>query len=235
MSNIYNIVSTNLENNQSSYDAYNSFIFDSNKNIFFKLATRIDLFSYIENVHGDIVECGVFKGSGMMVWLKLLNMYTPNDSRKVIGFDFFGKDFVNELKDDIDKNGMAQVFDRCNVENDELSVEFITNKFIKAGIDKNKFELIKGDVSKTTKEFALVNPGLRISLLYMDVDIEEPTYNALVNLWDRVSVGGIVVFDEYAYHVWSESNAVDRFVRDNNLVLYKLNVPAPTAYIVKEF
>jgi hypothetical protein len=65
------------------------------------------------------------------------------------------------------------------------------------------------------------------------MDIEQPTYDALNNFWERMSVGGIVVFDEYAHHQWSESKAVDRFVKENNLELKSLHFDAPTAYIKK--
>ena len=93
--------------------------------------------------------------------------------------------------------------------------------------------MIQGDVSKTTKKIIKERPGLRISILYMDLDIDEPTYDALNNLWDFVVPGGIVVFDEYAYHRWTESNAVDRFINERGIKLYSTHVKAPTAYIVK--
>ena len=41
-------------------------------------------------------------------------------------------------------------------------------------------------------------PGFRISLLHMDLDVEEPTLKALEALWPKVCKGGVVIFDEYA-------------------------------------
>jgi hypothetical protein len=66
------------------------------------------------------------------------------------------------------------------------------------------------------------------------MDIEQPTYDALNHFWDRMSTGGIVVFDEYAHHQWSESKGVDRFVKENNLEIKSLNFESPTAYIKKK-
>jgi len=226
------IYTVDTHRTQQSYDDYNNFIFGSNDPIFFKMATRMDIFNKVRNLNGDIVECGVFKGSGMMLWLKLLKMYSPHDSRKVIGFDFFGKDFVETLTGS-DHDGMKEVFDRCQAENNDLSTETLSKKFVAAGASPDRFQLVKGDISKTIPEFLSTRPGMRVSVLYLDVDTEEPTYNALVALWDRVVPGGIVVFDEYGYHVWSESNAVDRFVKEKNLTLHKFNVPSPTAFLVK--
>jgi hypothetical protein len=89
-------------------------------------------------------------------------------------------------------------------------------------------------VSLTTKEFSEGNLGFKISLLYMDLDLEEPTYNTLVNLWDNITKGGIIAFDEYGYHKWSESRGVDRFIEEKNLEIRSLNYACPTAYIIKK-
>ena len=67
----------------------------------------------------------------------------------------------------------------------------------------------------------------------MDVDLEKPTYDAMKNLWNRVSNGGIIVLDEYGYHQWSESLGVDRFCKEYNIEIIPLDFNAPTAYIKK--
>ena len=102
-----------------------------------------------------------------------------------------------------------------------------------AGFNGGDFELIAGDVSETSQEVVHKRPGLKISLLYMDLDLSKPTYDALTAFWPRVSKGGIVVFDEYAYHQWSESQGVDKFAEEHNLVVRPLNYNAPTAFIQK--
>lgn len=232
--NIYNQKEESTQ--QCVYDAYNNFLFNSDRNVFFKMMMRFQLFNKVKELNGDIVECGVFKGSGMVLWLKLLDLYSPHDIRKVIGFDFFDRNFVDKIEDDTDREMMSQVFTRCNdLEDYDISEEGIYTKILDCDISKNRFELVKGDISITSRKFCEERPGFRISLLYMDLDLEEPTYEALRNFWSRVVKGGIIVFDEYSYHTWSESNAVDRFVKEHNLILYKTNVKSPTAYIVKTY
>jgi hypothetical protein len=218
---------------QGIYDSYNNFIFSEDRRVFFKMAQRIAFFYQTSQLPGDIVECGVFKGSGLFCWLKMLAMCCPNEIKKVVGFDFFGPEFVETLDTD-DREAMGQVFARCDLAEDDTSLEGIQAKILAAGFKPQNFELVKGNISITSEQFAKDRPGFRISLLYLDLDLDEPTYDTLVNLWDRVVPGGIVVFDEYAYHAWSESNGVDRFLREKKLKLCKTGVPAPTAYIVKE-
>jgi hypothetical protein len=98
----------------------------------------------------------------------------------------------------------------------------------------NHYFVNSNDVSFTIDIQAVEEkPGLRISILYLDMDLEKPTRAALNAFWNNVVPGGIVVFDEYAYHSWSESNAVDEFIADNDLYLHKTDVKAPTAYVIK--
>jgi hypothetical protein len=188
-----------------------------------------------KHLHGDIVECGVFKGSGLLSWLKIIDIYEPRSIKKVMGFDFFDSTFVDNMVDGVDKDTMAQVFDRCKeLSNDDISMEGIRHKILNAGFDESKFELIQGDIALTSGKIIGNRPGFRISILYLDMDLEKPTYDALDTMWERVVPGGVVVFDEYAYHSWSESNAVDRFLKEKGLTLIKMNIAAPTAYIIKE-
>jgi hypothetical protein len=233
MINLYNS-NVDIHLNQNIYDSFNNFIFSKDRNIFNKLYSRFYFYNKTEHLLGDIVECGVFKGSGLFSWIKMLDMNEPNSIKKVIGFDFFDPNFVNDISNKTDRETMKQVFDRCSdLQISDVSLSGIESKLDSAGFKKTKYELVAGDISQTTKKFVDERPGFRISILYMDLDLDEPTYNTLNNLWDRVVVGGIVVFDEHAYHSWSESNAVDRFVKEKNLTIHRTDIQTPTAYIIK--
>jgi hypothetical protein len=228
--NLYNSTAK-LDDNQGMYDAFNTFMFSNDRNVFNKLSYKFKLYDMTKHLVGDIVECGVFKGTGLMAWLKILQLNEANSIRKVIGFDFFNPGFVENLEDEIDRVTMEQVFTRT--ESGDFSQEGIHKKIVNAGFDESRFELVPGGISITSAEYAKSRPGFRISLLYLDLDLDRPTYDTLVNLWDRVVPGGVVVFDEYAYHSWSESSAVDRFMNEKGLYLYKTDIKTPTAYLIK--
>lgn len=232
--NLYNNDS-DIHTNQSIYDNFNNFIFSKDRNVFNKMYSRFQFYEMTKHLHGDIIECGVFKGSGLLTWLKLLNIHEPHSIKKVVGFDFFDPGFVDDMPDGVDKQTMKQVFDRVkDLDLNDVSQEGIKNKILNAGFNSDKFELIKGDITLTSKEYVSKRPGMRISVLYLDMDLYEPTYQALRILWNNVVSGGVVVFDEYAYHSWSESDAADQFVKENNLKLIKTNIKTPTAYIIKD-
>jgi hypothetical protein len=219
---------------QSLFDSFNSFILSEDRRVFSKLISRALLYNEVKDIPGDIVECGVFKGTGLYTFLKLKGLYNPNSSKKVVGFDFFDTNqLISSISNKTDKEAMDVLFKERNFTHETSFKDYLSTKLIQDGFLNTDFELVDGDLSITSKEYSENNPGFKISLMYMDVDLEEPTYNALNNLWDNVTKGGIVVFDEYGYNKWSESKGVDRFIEEKNIKIKSLNYMCPTAYIKK--
>ena len=222
------------QNPQSFFDSFNSFIINKDRRVFNKLVARAMLCNEVKDIPGDIVECGLFKGTGFYTFLKLKNIFNPNSSKKVIGFDFFNTEgLISSINNDADKAAMDVLFKERNFKHGQSFKETFSKQLISDEFEESDFELIEGDISITSKQFSQNNPGFKISLMYMDLDLEVPTYNTLVNLWDNVTKGGIVVFDEYGYHKWSESKGVDQFVKERNIEIKNLNFMCPTAYIKK--
>ena len=215
------------------YDYFNNFILSGDVKIFGKLVARTMLLNSVKDVPGDIVECGVFKGTGMMSFLKLKKLLLPNSIKRIIGFDFFDTDGLVSMLFGDEKKQMQSLFSTRNFSHGENSLEEIREKITSAGFSENDFELVAGDIRHTSYDFVSQRPGFKISMLYMDLDLEQPTFCALDAFWDRMSKGGLVVFDEYAYHRWSESKGVDRFFTDKNITIKTLNFLCPTAYVIK--
>jgi hypothetical protein len=222
---------------KGNYDNFNNFIFSDDIKLMGKLLHRFDFFLKTKDLPGDIVEIGVFKGSGVVSFSKFIKIFSPNSNKKVIGFDIFDSDDANIIlnKDNvIDKETMNVVYDRVN--KNDLKIDSVISNIKKSNILDDKYSLIKGDVEDTLPQFLIDNPGFRISLLYIDVDIERPTYNSLKYLWDRILPGGYILFDEYEYHKFSESCGVEKFLKEKNInyCVKSTDWIAPTAYIKKE-
>lgn len=235
---LFEICNSNFKNMPSEeiYKSFNDFIFSTDIKLIGKLLTRFDFFNKIKHLPGDIVEIGVFKGSGIATFSKFVEIYSPHSNKKIIGFDIFDvcdADTILNNDCEFDKEKMEIVYAR--VDKNELLLESVLNRLDNMKIDK-KYILERGDVGVTLPIFLKNNPGFRVSLLYIDVDIERPTYIALKNLWDRILPGGIIVFDEYENHKFSESNGVEKFLKEFKLdyELITTNFCAPTAYMVKK-
>jgi hypothetical protein len=48
-------------------------------------------------------------------------------------------------------------------------------------------------------------------------------YFCLNELWPRIVKNGVLIFDEYGINEWTESNAVDKFIKEKGLTLYVQN------------
>ena len=228
MADIYNGIKVT---EQSIYDAYNTLMFTDDTRVFNKMTKKIEIYNEIRGLVGDIFEFGVFKGASVALWLKLINMYEPNGITKVVGFDYFNTcDLLNNL-DGLNKSMMINVANR--VDNNELTLENVKNRLIFC--DNSKYLLIQGEAVNTSKLFVKENPGVKIKLLYMDLDVGEPTYEILITLWDKVCLNGIIVFDEYAYHKWDESIGVDNFLKTikGKYEQHSTNMFSPTFFIKK--
>jgi len=216
---------------QVVFDAFNNFIFSEDTRVFSKMVKRIELYHQVKDLVGDIIEFGVFKGAGMALFLKLKLMYEPNSLTKVIGFDYFNRDEIINSLDGLNQQMMATITDR--VDTNDLLLENVNKKLVFLNTDN--YILVPGEAVKKCKEFDLENPGIRIKFLYMDLDLGEPTYDVLKILWKKVVKNGLVVFDEYAYHKWDESNGVDKFLKEiqGQYEFFSTKVAGPSAYIKK--
>ena len=219
---------------QELYDSFNNVMFSKNPFIFHKLASKIQIYDSVKHLYGDILEFGVFKGASLALWLQLKKLYEPNSSTKIIWFDFFNKDnTLSSLKDNSNNSLlMEQVLLRANNDND-LDINTIKNKC--DSILENSTILIKGDASKTSEEFNNNNPGARIKIMYLDMDVAEPTYVVMHNLWNKLVTGGKIILDEYGHHTWDESNGADKFLKEipGKYSITCTGVMAPTLIITK--
>jgi hypothetical protein len=215
------------------YDAFNKFIFSNDVRVIGKLFQRYKFFNKIKHLPGDIVELGVFKGSGLATWCKIIELIDTYSTRKVIGFDLFNPD--NTIMEGFEHGDKMQiVYDR--VVHSDLSIENVKTNLQSMKLAVNRHILVKGDIIHTTKKFVADNPGARISLLYIDVDLGEPTYHGLKNLWHKIIPGGYIIFDEYDCHKFDESNGVDKFLKEFGIP-YNIRTTGslgPTAYMIKE-
>ncbi len=217
------------QNEKLLWDWYNGLLLSGDVSRIRKLIVRYELFKKSLKVPGDIIECGVFKGVGLMYWLKLLKIFAYGEDKRVIGFDTFSK-FSSQLQS-YEKNSAKRYIKESNFKG-------IDHKKLSSQIKKNGFEnciLVKGEVKNTIKNFLSKNRGLRISLLNIDFDTYAGTKTVLEKLYNRVSRGGIIVLDEYGKSGWGESDAVDEFFKRKKNKIHSVRYSGqPTAYIIKE-
>jgi hypothetical protein len=194
-----------------------------------------EIFKLVLPVKGSIVECGVFKGFGVMTWAKLSAMLEPeNLTRRVYGFDTFSGFPCVSSKDDnaIMKHEHGEFFSGSYEELLELITEYDKDRFL-GHIEKVR--LIKGNVDETIPKFISNNQHLLISLLFLDMDLFEPTKVALDYFLPRMPKGAILAFDELDNPMWpGETLALMEHSNLNHLRLQRLEWDPYITYLVIE-
>lgn len=204
-----------------------------------RFLAHYELFKMIQDLPGDIVELGVYRGASLLAWANFLEIRNMGDrAKKVIGFDnFFGFKEITE-KDGAENARFNKViggFDGGAFKEQLLDAIKIFDEDRFIGY-KPKIEIVEGDIEKSVAKYLKEHSGLRISLLHFDCDMYKPTLTALKLLWPLVVKGGLVVFDEYGIQPWEgESNAVDEFFKNEKIRLKKFDWSTnPGAYLIKE-
>ena len=194
-----------------------------------------EVFKLAMPVKGSVVECGVFRGFGLMAWAKLSAMLEPeNLTRRIYGFDTFeGFPSVGDLDQSAFTD--AQPGDLCANSYDELTQlirEYDRDRFLG---HLPKVELIRGDMARTVPDFVASHPHLLVSLLYLDADIYEPTKAALEAFLPRMPKGSLLVFDELDNPIWpGETVAALDAAGLRNLRLRRLDWDPYIAFAVLE-
>ena len=163
-----------------------------------------ELYKRILPVKGSIVECGVFRGFGLMSWAKLSAILEPeNLTRRIYGFDTFdGFPSLSAHDKSVNAASPNHVGDLRSNSYDEL-------KELIQAYDADRYlghipkvELVRGDIAVTAPEFIQLNPHLLVSLLFIDCDLYEPTAVALREFIPRMPAGALIVFDELDNPKW---------------------------------
>ncbi len=168
-----------------------------------RFITRFELVREVLEVQGSIVECGVYLGGGLMSLAQASAILEPlNYQRKVIGFDTF-EGFPSTSDEDrtatsphAKEGGLAS-----HAEDDirEAIRLFDQNRFLN---HIGKVDLVRGDVIQTIPRFLEDAPHTVVSLLYLDMDLYEPTRAALEAFLPRMPRGAVLAFDELNLENW---------------------------------
>lgn len=173
------------------------------------------------NIKGDIVETGVFRGGNLILSKKLLNSYEPNSKRKIWGYDTFeGMTEPTENDRDIFGEDPRKFWEKSQKQeyNDWCysSIDEVRNNFTKE-TNSNLVELIKGPVEQTLR--VKENLPDQISLLRLDTDWYESSKIELEMLYPKLVKGGVLILDDYG-HWQGVKKSVDEYFKNKNIWLH---------------
>jgi len=193
-----------------------------------------ELYKKIIDVPGVICEFGVQYGSTLSTLTNLRSIYEPfNYSRRIYGFDTFeGLSQTSVVDGDLASDGDYAVNEGFENTLEEILLLLEAESPMQ---HIKKFELIKGDATKTIDEWLERNPHAIISMCIFDMDIYEPTKQVLEKVIPRLTKGSILVFDELNYDAFpGETLAVNEVLTLNKIRLQRTPLQTHCAWCVWE-
>lgn len=166
-------------------------------------------------IPGDIVECGVWKGGSMMC--AALSLIRARDtSRTLFLYDTFEGMTCPETVD-VDYQGTIAA-NYAGLNTAAASLETVTSNMETTGYPCDRIRYVKGDVQKTIPE---IIPD-KIAILRLDTDWYASTLHELTALFPRLSVGGVLIIDDYG-HWQGARRAVDEFFSGGRILLNRID------------
>jgi hypothetical protein len=177
----------------SMKDILHNFTVYTSRQTIARFLNRYEMYKQIINIHGSILEFGVYKGCGAFAWQHFASIIEPyNINRKIYAFDTFeGFPEISEKdpdfyrKNDLNDASYQEMVQLVAIHQENMPLSHISH-----------MTFIKGDICQTLPSFLEENPQLIAALVYVDVDIYKPTKTILQCLLKRIPKGGIIAFDE---------------------------------------
>ncbi|MDY7563943.1 TylF/MycF/NovP-related O-methyltransferase [Pseudomonas sp. RTC3] len=191
--------------------------------------SRIELFKMVQDVPGAIIECGVYKGNSLMLYMQLSMILEPYAiNRSIIGFDTFsGFTGIDAKEDPTDIN------DAMFSDTDETLIQDMidANDLVRPVNRIPRCEIVKGDILDTVPAFVKTRPDLVVAMLILDTDLYSSTKVALQTFLPYMPKGAIVVLDEVAYRNFpGETSALRECVDLNKIELKRLPFDSTVGY-----
>ena len=141
-----------------------------------------------KNIPGDLIETGVWRGGACIMMRAVLHAYNVTDRKVWLADSFEGLPPPNVNDYPQDKNETFHEHAELAISLEDVKLNFERYKLL-----DDQVEFIKGWFKDT-----LANPPVgELALIRLDGDLYESTIQPLTALYDKLSVGGYVIVDDY--------------------------------------
>lgn len=139
-------------------------------------------------VPGDFIETGVWRGGACIMMRGVLDAWSDTTRNVWLADSFEGLPPPSEDKYPADKGDKFSTYSELSV-----SLEQVQANFKKYGLLDERVKFLKGWFKDTLASA----PIEKLALLRLDGDMYESTMDALTALYDKVSIGGFIIVDDY--------------------------------------
>jgi len=192
------------------------------------------LIEYIvqNNIEGDLVECGVYKGGSVMLMAHTLK-YFNQTSKKIYLYDTFeGMSLPTKRDISIDGKHAMELLNKGDKITNKVwcfsPLEEVRKNMESTAYPVDNIIYVQGKIEDTI-------PGIvpnKIALLRLDTDWYESTKHELQHLYPILSHNGVLIIDDYGY--WHGAReAVDEYIKNNSVNLLLNRIDASVRFCIK--
>jgi hypothetical protein len=165
------------------------------------------------NIPGDLIETGVWRGGACIFMRGILKTYGVTDRKVWLADSFAGLPKPDESNFPADKGDTFHTFEELAV-----SLADVRANFERYGLLDEQVCFLEGWFKDTLPSA----PIERLALLRLDGDMYESTMEALTPLYPKLSPGGFVIVDDYnvvpackqAVHDFRDANGITDSIRE---------------------
>jgi hypothetical protein len=196
-----------------------------------KIMALYESYALIRNVPGVVIDCGIFRGASFCTIASLRSLLENIWLRPLIAFDTFdsyAETTANESEDRLLKEVGSTIGIDCITE-EQLKTALRS----KGGSLHENVSIVGGNILETVPKFATDFPGLRVAMLCIDVDFDEPAQVIIEHLYPLVVKGGVVLYDDYGAFTGT-TDTVRKFLSEMRNGISQFSFAKHPCYFVKE-
>ena len=165
-------------------------------------------------IPGDMIETGVWRG-GISIFMRgMLKAYEISDRRVWVADSFEGLPEPDAERFPLEAQAHSGKVMNKVYEHFAVSVDEVQRNFRVYGLLDEQVRFLKGWFKDTLP----TAPIDALSIMRLDGDYYESTMDALTSLYDKLSIGGYAIIDDYGEDSWTYCRkAVDDFRRERGI------------------
>ena len=167
-----------------------------------------------DNIPGDLIETGVWRGGAAIFMRAVLKAYSVTDRLVWAADSFEGLPEPDPDKFPLEAQVQSGPVIQKAYKNLAVGLDEVKRNFAAFGMLDDQVRFLKGWFKDTLP----TAPTGALSLMRLDGDFYESTRDSLNSLYDRLSIGGFVILDDYGEDSWTYCRrAVDEFRSERNI------------------
>lgn len=178
-------------------------------------------------IPGDLIETGAWRGGATIFMRGVLKAYGVDDRLVWVADSFEGLPAPDPDLFPLEAKVQSGPVIQKSYHNLAVGLEEVKRNFLAYGLLDDQVRFLKGWFKDTLPNA----PIGTLSLMRLDGDFYESTRDGLNSLYDRLSVGGYVIIDDYGEDSWTYCRkAVDEFRAERGIQDPLITVDSKCSY-----